>query len=141
MNLVQRAAVGFAERGDVRPGDEPAEARHFGPAPGPRVRPGQRQGHGVDAVGADENVADCGLAVRQSRRHAIRGLLQRGQPAVHVNGNRARLAAVGAEFVHTFIEAHQQVQPVHVMEPGSVAHGGHMIERPFRHAAVLVELA
>ena len=141
MGLLSKGpAVGLAECGNVRPWNEPAKAGHLGPAPGARARPRQLQYGGVDPVGTHENIACCNQAIRKGRRHVVRGLSQLNQPAVHVDGNRARFPAVGAELEHPFVKAHQQVQPVHVMKPGAVARGGNMIERPLCHATIFVEL-
>ena len=138
--VVQRAAVSLAERGNRRSRNESTKAGHLGPALGTRVRPRQLQRGRVDPVGAHENLCGGGSAIRKGRRHLACGLTQLCQPAVHVHGDRARRPAVGTEFEHPLIQAHQQVQPVHVMEPCAVTRGGDMIERPLCHAAIRVEL-
>ena len=138
--VVQRAAVNLAERGDHRPRNEPTKAGHLSPALGTRVRPRQLQRGRVDPVGTHENLSRGGSTIRKGRRHLAGGLTQLCQPAVHVHGDRARRGAVGTELEHPLVQAHQQVQPVHVMKPGAVARGGDMIERPLCHAPIRVEL-
>ena len=138
--VVQLAAVSLAERGDRRPRNEPAKAGHLGPALGTRVRPRQPQRGRIDPVGADENLSRSGAPIRKGRRHLVGGLTQLRQPAVHVHSDRARRPAVGTELEHPLVQAHQQVEPVHVMKPGAVARGGDMIERPLRRAPIGVEL-
>ena len=91
-----------------------------------RVRPRQLQRGRVDPVGTHENLSRGGSTIRKGRRHLAGGLTQLCQPAVHVHGDRARRPAVRTELEHPLIQAHQQVQPVHVMKPGAVARGGDM---------------
>ena len=63
--VVQGTAVGLAERGNVRPLNEPAKAGHLGPTPGARARPRQLHCGGVDAVGTHENITRCDQAIRK----------------------------------------------------------------------------
>ncbi len=134
---VERAAVGLARRGDPVPRGQAAVDDDLGPALGRHARPDRLEHLGVDAVGADQQVAGLRRAVGERHGHGLFVLADGVQALAHVDLDRAVGARLRRELEDPLVEAHQQVHAVHVVEAGVVVGRRVVVKRLARDVAVL----
>ena len=135
--VVERAAVGLARRGDLVPRDQAPVDDDLGPALGRHARPDRLQHLGVDAVGTDQQVSGLRRAVGERHGYGLVVLANGIQALGHVHLDRAVDARLRRELEDPLVEAHQQVEAVHVVEAGVVVGRRVVVERLAGDGAVL----
>ena len=135
--VVHGAAIFLGQFRYLRARDQAPVTDDKCPAPGGRIGVNEFAGYGIDAIRPNHKLSRIRSAVPEGDGSQVVGLGHRIQAFFHVYPDWTICTGTRSKIVAPLVQAHQQVETVHMMITGAVIRRGIMIKRFYRDGAVI----